>query len=111
MTPTTVVNLRRQEYDIYIGRAGHGLDGYFGNPHRVAEVCTRCGNEHTSAGDTIPCFRAYFEERLTSDAEFRERVHELAGKRLGCFCKPSPCHGNIIANYLNSVEPSRSKKT
>lgn len=32
---TTVVNIRTHEYDAYIGREGHGHDGYFGNPFSV----------------------------------------------------------------------------
>jgi hypothetical protein len=28
----------------------------------------------------------------------------LRGKTLGCFCKPHPCHGDIIAAYLDSLE-------
>jgi hypothetical protein len=103
VTPTTVVNLRRQEYDVYIGRPGHGHEGYFGNPHRSNSPCIRCSRTHTKPGDTIPCFREYFEERLANDPEYKRRVMELAGKRLGCFCVPGPCHGRIIANYLNGL--------
>ena len=33
---TTVVNIRTHEYDVYIGRAGHGRSGYFGNPFSVS---------------------------------------------------------------------------
>ncbi|OBU38803.1 MULTISPECIES: DUF4326 domain-containing protein [Vibrionaceae] len=29
---------------------------------------------------------------------------KLAGKRLGCFCKPYDCHGDFIADYLNSYD-------
>lgn len=110
MTPTRVVNLRREAYDVYIGRAGHGHDGFFGNPYRTGQPCDRCGRTHGGPGDSIPCFREYFFERLETDPEFRGRVHALAGKRLGCFCKPRPCHGNIIANYLNQMT-SGSQKT
>ncbi|WP_443083725.1 DUF4326 domain-containing protein [Vibrio sp. VB16] len=28
----------------------------------------------------------------------------LAGKRLGCFCKPDDCHGDFIADYLNTYD-------
>jgi hypothetical protein len=100
---TTVVNLRVTAYDVYIGRAGYGQEGFFGNPYRVGELCARCGKTHTTPGDTIPCFRSYFMERLTSDSEYRDRVEGLRGKRLGCFCIPGPCHGRIIANYLNGA--------
>lgn len=29
---TTVVNLRFETYDVYIGRAGRGQSGFYGNP-------------------------------------------------------------------------------
>lgn len=92
MAETIVVNLRRQEFDVYIGRAGRGFDGYFGNPYTVREHGT----------DAIELFRDYFQNRLATDEEFHRRVRELAGKRLGCFCKPGPCHGDIIAEYVNA---------
>jgi len=28
----------------------------------------------------------------------------LKGKKLGCFCKPDACHGDVIADYLNSLD-------
>ena len=27
---------------------------------------------------------------------------ELSGKRLGCFCAPLPCHGDVLAEIANS---------
>jgi hypothetical protein len=47
---------------------GRGEDGYFGNPFRMGQ-----------------------------DSEFKHRVLALKGKRLGCFCKPKACHGDVIA--------------
>jgi hypothetical protein len=90
---TTVVNIKRDAYDVYIGRAGKGKDGYFGNPFRLGITETR--------GTTLNRYRSYFFERLSNDPEFKRRVHELKGKILGCFCKPHDCHGDIIAEYLN----------
>lgn len=92
---TTVVNLRTDEYDVYIGRAGRGQDGYFGNPYKIGPERDR--------GSTLNSFREYFYYRITCNPDFKRRVHELKGKRLGCFCKPHPCHGDIIAEYLNNL--------
>jgi hypothetical protein len=91
---TQVVNIRNSGYDVYIGRAGYGKDGYFGNPFRLTD------SEHRGA--TIERYKNYFENRMKTDPEFLRRVHELKGKTLGCFCKPHPCHGDVIAEYLNS---------
>ena len=98
---TFVVNLRKSSYDVYIGRAGKGLEGPFGNPYAVNEVCGRCGEFHTTPGSTIPCFKEYFLERVEADQEFRLQVLALKGKVLGCFCKPKACHGDVLVAWLD----------
>lgn len=96
MGKTRVVNIRKESCDVYIGRAGHGKDGYFGNPFRLEATMTR--------GDTLDRYRKYFYHRLSTDEEFRRRIGELQGKTLGCFCKPNPCHGDIIKEYLDHMK-------
>lgn len=98
--PTTVVNIRTGAfYDVYIGRAARGKsqgsNGYFGNPYRLAPGVQR--------GTTLDRFRTYFYDRLSADGEFKARVMALKDKKLGCFCKPHACHGDIIAEYLDTV--------
>lgn len=92
-----VVNLRSGEpYDIYIGRSGHGMEGYFGNPVAYRQVCPVCEDVHTRKGSTLPCFDRYATSRAVSDPTYRARVKELLGKKLACFCSPSPCHGEVL---------------
>lgn len=90
---TKVINLYKQNHDVYIGRAGNGRDGYFGNPFPL-----RAGEER---GSTLEKYREYFLKRLETDSEFKEKVLSLQGKTLGCFCSPNACHGDIIAEYVN----------
>lgn len=93
---TTVVNINTgAHYDVYIGRAGQGQGGYFGNPYRLQRGEDR--------GATLARFEQYFYDRLGTDPEFTQRVLQLRDKTLGCFCKPHPCHGDIIAHYLDHV--------
>lgn len=94
---TTVVNARFKKYDVYIGRAGHGQDGYFGNPFKLDDTVSRVS--------IIQQYERWFYDRLASDSEFKRRIHELKGKVLGCFCHPKLCHGHIIADYLNNEVP------
>jgi hypothetical protein len=95
---TRVVNLYKEPYDVYIGRPGKGLNGYFGNPVRL--------QSHESRGSTLSRFREYFFARLEQDPEFKANIMTLKGKTLGCFCHPNPCHGDIIADYLNNLQDS-----
>jgi hypothetical protein len=86
---TRVVNLRREGYDVYIGRHENVDRGRFGNPY----VIGRDGDRN----EVIAKYRAYMNHRLTRDPEFREAVAALRGMRLGCFCKPAACHGDVLA--------------
>lgn len=87
---TKLVNIRDgAPYDVYIGRAGHGLDGYFGNPF-----------DHASRGANISAFKSWFLKKVDSDPEYRRRVLALKGKTLGCFCRPLLCHGDVIIAWL-----------
>ena len=88
--PTTVVNLRTQAYDVYIGRPGRGKSGKWGNPF-------------SSFGDGITVEESIrrFEKYLLANKELMADIHELEGKVLGCFCKPGPCHGDVLAKYAD----------
>ncbi len=37
----------------------------------------------------------------------KSKVYSLAGKRLGCFCKPQACHGDVLADFLNSWDDGK----
>lgn len=103
---TEVVNLHHAEYDVYIGRKGRGHDGYFGNPFDLRNFTRE---------EALAKFEEHFLSRVKSDAVFREKVLSLRGKKLGCFCKPRKCHGDIIvawieAEYARMDEASRKRR-
>jgi hypothetical protein len=93
---TVVVNIHKEPFDVYIGRVGRGQDGYFGNPFRIGHGISR--------EDAVKRFQRYFADRIEKDSEFRRRILALKGRRLGCFCKPKACHGDVIADWLNKME-------
>lgn len=93
MLSTIAVNLLHHTYDVYIGRAGQGRAGYFGNPYRIGIDGTR--------EEVLSKYREYFIKRVREDRDFYIRIMELKGQRLGCFCKPDACHGDIIARYID----------
>jgi hypothetical protein len=94
---TTVHNQTKEEFDISIGRGGP-----WGNPFKIGH-----GPGGLSREEVIKKYKEYFEEEILSDPEKHAALLSLRGYRLGCFCKPQACHGDIIAAYLNSyVEKS-----
>lgn len=95
---TKVVNFYKEPFDVYIGRAGKGQSGLYGNPFALKDG---------SREDAIDKFREYFYHRISVDAEYHKAVLQLRGKILGCpgGCKPNlACHGDIYAEYLNNLE-------
>lgn len=91
-----VVNIKNSEYDVYIGRAGKGQDGYFGNPFSHLK----------GDGDRNTCitkFKDYAYKRLVYDTEWAEKIKALKGKKLGCFCKPLACHGDILKRICEEL--------
>ena len=86
---TKVVHLS-YGYDIYIGRAGKGKDGFWGNPYIIGKDGTR--------KEVIAKYEIY----IKSKPEMMARLGELKGKRLGCFCKPLDCHGDVLARLADA---------
>jgi len=94
---TRVVNIKKEtkyaiiksspEYE-YIGRGS-----YWGNPYSMFA-------EGDSREEVIRKFRYDFEHEKFAKKE-KSEVFRLAGKRLGCFCKPDACHGDVLADFLN----------
>lgn len=113
MEPTKVISIRQApagwrdhpEEFVYIGRAGRGMFSIFGNPVRSGHVCPACKEKHPEydGGKWQECYRSYLENRLSIDERFRESVKRLKGKTLICFCKPNPCHGDILAEYADTI--------
>ncbi|MDN4059557.1 DUF4326 domain-containing protein [Massilia sp. YIM B02769] len=95
---TRVVNIKKETHFAsqrstlsyeYIGRGS-----YWGNPYSMFT-----GGE--SRDEVIRKFKYDFEFDKFPNKKKTE-VYKLAGKRLGCFCKPDACHGDVLAEFLNS---------
>src|SRR4051812_40082498 len=90
--PTTVVNLTRGEsFDVYIGRPGKGQTGPWGNPFVLGRDADRT---------TVI---AKYERWLQTQPQLLAWLPELKGKRLGCFCHPPLCHGDVLARLADAL--------
>lgn len=99
---TRVVNIKDNEkyngkkstnFYEYIGRGS-----YWGNPYAMH---VSSGDEIDDREDVIRKFKYGFD-RDNLPTQHQSEVYKLAGKRLGCFCKPLACHGDVLANFLNA---------
>jgi hypothetical protein len=95
-----VENLYKADYTIYIGRENKKLNlkaSKWNNPYSVKEY----GRENA-----LRLFREYVTNG--SGKHLLNELHELKGQTLGCYCKPLPCHGDILkelVQYTTSTEP------
>lgn len=101
---TTVVHLCRkngkvvQDCDIYIGRmctmGGWNLQkSKWANPFKP---------EGKKKKDFEACVQKY-REWVVKQPELMGSLKELQGKRLGCWCKPLPCHGDVLVELVQNL--------
>ena len=88
---TTVVHVSRDTFDVYIGRARQCFPkSKWHNPYKIGPDGTR--------SEVIAKYRVY----VLSDPELLSALHEVRGKRLGCWCKPRACHGDVLAELADN---------
>lgn len=82
---TCVVHCQKSEYDVLIARPSK-----WGNPFVIGKDGTR--------QEVIEKYRKW----ILSNKELLNNLHELKGKRLGCWCYPEPCHGDVLVELVNA---------
>jgi hypothetical protein len=85
---TEVVNIRHDEYDVRIDRRSR-----WGNPFKIGPDGTR--------EEIIAKHMRYVRSERP---DLLERLPELEGKRLGCWCAPLPCHGDNYVKLLGEED-------
>lgn len=99
LVSTTVVNIRKvkgvtPEFDVYIGRRARGFhQSKWHNPFPMGHF----GDEPRE--QVLAAFRSYLSHR----PDLIAALHELKGKRLGCWCYPEKCHGDVLAELADAL--------
>ena len=94
MATTTVVHNLHEDFDVYIGREvpEHGLAASkWGNPFVL---------EDDSEAERVRVIAVY-REWIVQQPELIASLGELRGQRLGCWCAPKQCHGDVLAALAN----------
>ena len=88
MAHPLVVHAAYEEYDVYIGRwhPKIPIQSIWHNPFKDG-----------TREENIQKFINYLAEK----PELLAQIHTLKGKRLGCWCKPKMCHGNVLVALAN----------
>lgn len=83
VTGSCVVNRKREPFDVDIGRPGK-----WGNPYVIGQ--------HGTRQEVL----AKYKQHISVRGDLLQALLELRGKRLGCWCAPLPCHGDILLELL-----------
>jgi len=124
MNQTKVVNVKvayiRPQYqnleawmqdsqNIYIGRGRIVFidkkrfpekDSIWANPYKVKK------NELSKV---INDYEIYIRSKLEKDPKLVKELLKLRGKNLGCWCKPSDCHGDVLVKLIQEYSKEKSK--
>lgn len=75
---------------IYIGRGSK-----FGNPFIIGKDGDR--------NQVIEKYETYLNVCLDNDTITVSELADMYGFDLVCFCKPLPCHGDVLLKYINAA--------
>lgn len=92
---TTVVHNQHDDYDQYIGRAVPEADlqaSKWGNPFVLEN------DSEEERHRVLVKYRAWIVEQ----PELIASLGELRGLRLGCWCAPKSCHGDVLAELADA---------
>ena len=110
MSVTEVVNLKGHRDDpefadvIYVGRAMHR--GGWHLPASPLSCPYRPGRDGTR-----PEVIARYREYLLGRPDLLALLPGLRGHRLGCWCKPLPCHADVIAELADECGTEHGPRT
>lgn len=98
---TVVVNVHKDDFDVYIGRwhPRFGQGSKFANPFKIEGGDTRHG--------VIRKYREWLWVKLATGEISVDELMSLDGKRLGCFCSPKSCHGDVIVEAIEFLKRHR----
>lgn len=90
---TRVVHMKKEKYDIYIGRPSE-----WGNPfsHRDG---TLAAYKVETREEAVAAYRKW----ILTKPELLKRLPELKGKILACWCAPLACHGDVLAELADKT--------
>lgn len=92
-----VINVRRQRADVYCGRPGP-----WGNPFVLN---TLAEDKDLERKRVIHAYACHLADNLGLVDKARD---ELAGKTLGCYCTPQPCHADLLARVAEGMTPAQA---
>ena len=96
----TVVHCTYNTYTVYIGRPS-AFANRFTTKLSIYSIVR--GKPVILVSSVKEAIRRYKEEAKSDDLLLQEIMKLPADAVLGCFCKPGPCHGDVIITLWNEL--------
>jgi len=77
---------------------------YIGRPTKWANPFAMKNNTKRERDRVLTYYRAWFRDQVFLFRAIAEG--ELDNKILVCFCKPEPCHGDLLVTLANGSSPT-----
>jgi len=86
---------------VYIGRAGKGETGKFGNPYEVGKP-----PDNFTVEEAVAKYNKWLRNKIETDPDYAKEIYALKGKSLGCpGSEPaSQCHGQAIIRAIRYLD-------
>lgn len=91
--------------NVYIGRARvvyiDGIrypyqDSIWASPYKITETQSR--------EKALKLYHEYIEKKINFEPNLIKELKNLEGKKLGCWCKPECCHGDILIELIEKYK-------
>ncbi len=95
MKKIEIININKYEGDdyIYIGRPS-----LFGNPYSSKD--SKIAEHVGSKKEAIEKYREHILENTDILDELIKQLEENDYNKLGCYCKPAGCHGDVLKELI-----------
>lgn len=91
-----VVNRRDEREDVYIGRGSP-----LGNPFTSMQGgASKAEFFVATRAEAVASYRVWLWNEIKEGRITPEYLRSLDGKKLGCYCYPKACHGDIIVRAV-----------
>jgi len=92
-----IVNILKYDKDdyIYIGRPSKYGSPFSSKEKNIAE------HQVNSRSESLELCRDYFTDNPSIIDDLISELKDKGINKLGCFCYPKPCHGDILIDLIN----------
>jgi hypothetical protein len=102
---TTVINKRSPGFKPNANQRYIGRGSLWGNPFTHLPLSRAKAQFHVETEEeSMLRYEAWLREKLAKDPQLRQKLLDLDGQELVCYCKPRPCHGDILIKLIEEIK-------